>query len=437
MSTETEIMEVKEEKVTSSDNAPTENQYKIFNYFKDKPAMLIACVSALVAIGSWLLRFAVGRMNYAYLAYWDIATLHANNNNPNELYMVAGILLFTLVLMIIHSVLNKLSDTFRYYIPLLLLTNRSINLSKKEKQAFLKELRKLYIRFSILPLKKKKSIEGITIKKEIEKHSKKTKEELKEIQRVKKARQFIRIGVMIQVAFDVFLLYLLGSMFFVLINMSGTIRDSIQGSWVIALFILLELADKYIPAYREASRSCKQYKDEEALRKARELLSSEMPKFPLEALKSWEIKAVLSDKVLKSVMVSILTGMIIIILSISFAGSLSAKMVRSFPMYTDGDVSYAVVYTSGSTRYMEEAVIEDGTLIIDTTKQRIITSEDITYTVEVFDDVSVIRIDEALKVEKDIIPVEKVFTAIGSFLKTIWSAAEEVLSKYAKRIPRI
>lgn len=65
MSTETEIVEVKEEKNASPDNALAENQYKIFDYFKEHTGLLVTCISALVAIMSFILHFAVGRMNYA------------------------------------------------------------------------------------------------------------------------------------------------------------------------------------------------------------------------------------------------------------------------------------------------------------------------------------------------------------------------------------
>ena len=172
MSTETEIAEVQAEEKASPECTPKDNEYKIFDYFKGNTGMLIACVSALVAIGYWLLRFAVGRMNYAYLAYWDVAALHANIDNQNEFYMIAGILAFTLVLMIIRSILSKVSETFRFYIPLLSLTNRGIQLSKKEKKNFLKDLRKLSIELACLPSKKRKSGEGKEIKKEIEKYRK-------------------------------------------------------------------------------------------------------------------------------------------------------------------------------------------------------------------------------------------------------------------------
>jgi len=78
MSTETEIVEVKEEKIASPDNAPAENQYKIFDYFKEHTGLLVTCMSALVAIMSFILHFAVGRMNYtseSFLLFFDFLAM--------------------------------------------------------------------------------------------------------------------------------------------------------------------------------------------------------------------------------------------------------------------------------------------------------------------------------------------------------------------------
>jgi hypothetical protein len=69
MSIETEIMSVQEEENVPSDSSPKENPYKIFDYFKDHTGLLVTSISALVAIMSFILRFAVGRMNYALMTY--------------------------------------------------------------------------------------------------------------------------------------------------------------------------------------------------------------------------------------------------------------------------------------------------------------------------------------------------------------------------------
>lgn len=436
MSTETEIMGMQEQDEGSAENKIKENEYRIFEYFKDNTGMLITCVSAMVAVVSWLLRFAVGRMNYAYLSYWNIASLHANVSNSNELYMVAGVLAFTLVLMIIRSILSKLSDTFRYYVPLLLLTDRSVRLSKKEKHEFLKEMRRINMRLSRLPSRKKKSAEGIAIRKEIEEHCKRTKDELKDILDVKKARESLRFLVILQILSAVFLLYLLGSMCALLISASGTIRENIPSFWMVALFIIIGLLCEYVPVYMESKRTCKQYKDEEVFSKVRELLKLEIPKFPLAALKNWEIKTMLTDAAIKSAMASIITGLIFIVFLASFLGTLNAKVLRSFPMYTDGQTSYAVVYTSGSTRFLEEAAVQDEVLVINTAKQRVITSEDFSYSIETFDGVSVVETDEADEIEKDSMSIKKVVTAVVAFVKTMWTKIGEVFGDNAECIPR-
>ena len=143
MSAETEIIEVKEENAVSPDNTPAENQYKIFDYFKEHTGLFVTCVSALVAVMSFILHFAVGRMNYAYLAYWDIGSLHANVSNQNELYTVVCSLLYLLSLMLIHSLLSGTSDTFRYYNKLLSTMRLSIKESRKRKAKFRSKVQEL------------------------------------------------------------------------------------------------------------------------------------------------------------------------------------------------------------------------------------------------------------------------------------------------------
>lgn len=59
--------EKQEEEKYPSNASLEEEQYKVFDYCKEHPGLLVTCVSALVAIISFLLHYAVGRMNYAYL----------------------------------------------------------------------------------------------------------------------------------------------------------------------------------------------------------------------------------------------------------------------------------------------------------------------------------------------------------------------------------
>ena len=42
----------------------------IYHYFREHTAFLVTCVSAMVAITSFVLNYAISRYNLAYLQYW-------------------------------------------------------------------------------------------------------------------------------------------------------------------------------------------------------------------------------------------------------------------------------------------------------------------------------------------------------------------------------
>ena len=155
MSTETELVEVEEEHDVSSENIPQEEQYKLFDFFKEHNGFLVTCISALIATMSVIFHFAVGRMNYAYLEYWDIASLHANTGNQNELYTVVCSFLFLLSLMLIHGLLSGTSDAFRYYNKILSRMSWTIRRAQKTRRKLQKKMRKLTKRLDSLSLKER------------------------------------------------------------------------------------------------------------------------------------------------------------------------------------------------------------------------------------------------------------------------------------------
>ena len=339
-------------------------------------------------------------------------------------------------MILIRGFLSKTSDVFRFYIPLLSMINRGINISKREDKRLLKDIRKISFEFYFLPAKAQESAKGKAIKKRIERSRKAIEKDLRRIQHIKKARQKMLGIVLVQTAITVILAYLLGSLFLSLVNMTATIRESIHSSKTVILFIIIELMGQYVPACIASCRLNKQYKDEEIPDKVVKMCDEEIPKFPYENLKDWEIKSILTDKILKTVMIYLLIGVGILLVTMSFLGTLAAEKTRSFPIYSDGSTSYAVVYTSGSTRFMEEVVVQDATLVIDTTKQRVITSDDISYHIEAFDNVSVIRIDDAEKIEQSKVSFDRILDIIGSFFDTLKTKIGEAMVENEGSIPR-
>ncbi len=430
MSIETEIMGVPENENVPSDSSPKANPYKIFDYFKEHTGLLVTCVSALVAVMSFILRFAVGRMNYAYLAYWDIASLHANISNQNELYLALGTLLYICALLIIQSLISRTADAFKYYHCLLLGIKRVMKESKNTHRRMKKEIRSIFREWKKLPDKEKKSKQGQKIKERIDKNYEFVKNGAQSLKNVKKSRNRVRARVTIHIIFALVLSYLLGSLFLVFLNVSTPIRESFRLSRVVVIHIITNLLLYFVPAYFASHRQTKQLKDEELYDKVAEVTNSDAPKFPFENLMTVGVKPLFSDKKMKLAIVPIAFVMAFLVFILSFTGTLTAERKRCFPIYSDNSTSYAIVYFSGSTVFMEEAVVQDGTITIDTTKQRIVTKDDLSYSNKVFEDVVIIRNEEELAAsENNTLKIKDIFRAAGAFFESIKTIIEEAIVK--------
>lgn len=421
MDINTEIEEVQKKLDTSLKDAAEENQYNTFDYFKEHTGLLVTCVSASVAIMSCILHFAVGRLNYAYLEYWNIASLHANTNNQNELYLVVCALLYMLSLTLMHGLFSGTSDAFRHYNKLLSAMNQVIKSSKKRNKRLQKELSGLTKKIERLKPKQKQTPIVKEAGKKIESYNVLLKESMNAAQELKGARRELRKWVSFQIALAIIISYLIGMLFLILIKATISIEDSIRSSWIIIGIIVFDLFLYFLPAYIETRCSRKQYENGLSYEKIKELVSMEFPDFPFEKLVKNGIKTMLSDKMLKFAAGQTVLVTIILLVVISLSGTASAKQKRSFPIYTEGTTSYAIVYVGGSTVFMEEAIQQDRTIIIDTTKQRILTTDDISYDIIAFDNVSVIKMDAAPKTNHSTFSVNDIVDVIESIFDAMKS----------------
>ena len=435
MSTETEIAEVKEEGNASPECTPKDNEYKIFDYFKKNTGLLVTCVTALVAVMSFILHFAVGRMNYAYLDYWDIGSIHANANNQNELYTITWAMLYMFVLLLIHSLLSGTSDAFRYYNKLLSTMNQTIKAAKKVTKRTKLELRDLSRLYEQLTKKQRKSTAAQKAEKEIITAKQNIEEYGNTIQTLKVYRRRIRSWVGIHIAISVAVSYIVGFVFLVLGNSTISAESGIRLSWKILGIIVLDLLIYFLPAYFATRCTNKQFSNGDILKKAKELVTDDIPGFPFENLLRYGAKYVLSDKKLKLAAVQVIVVTVVLLFAISMAATTTAKQQSSFPIYSEDSASYAIVYFSGSTVFMEEADVQDHTIVIDTTKQRIVTTDDLSYDVKVFENVEIIRNEEPVTAEKRKLTMEDVEKAVGSFFNWIKNKIGEAMVENEGSIP--
>lgn len=432
----TEIIEEKEETVAAPDKEPEENQYIIFDYFKEHTGLLVTCVSALVAIMSCILHFAVARINYAFLAYWDISTLHANISNQGEFYIVVGALLFILSITLIHGLLSTTAEIFQFYSEYLLMINRCIKMSKKRAQVVKKDLNSISKDLKRFSPEKKKLDKWKEIKKSVDQQYEELEKSLKSIKNTKRVRFLVIIKVTIQIIFAVILSYLMGNLFLFLVNITSTFGESIRLSRLVGFIIIFDLFGYFLPAFVVSIRASKKYNDDDVFDKALALINAERPKFLFENIKHWKIKSIFTDKSLKSASLLITFSMLCVLLISSSIGNITATQQRRFPIYSDGTASYAIVYFNNSTVILEEASIQDETIVIDTTKQRILTTDDLSYNARVFTTVELIKNgEEPEAIQKDKVTIKDIAQAVSSFLERIQTRIGEMVVENEGSIP--
>jgi hypothetical protein len=337
--------------------------------------------------------------------------------------------------MLIHSLLSGTSDTFRYFNKLLSTMKLSIKESRKRKANFRKKVQELSNQFEKLTPEEKQSESAIEAEKELERAKAILEESEDSTKELKSARNTLRKWVVIQLAIAVTFSYLIGFAFLSLVNTTATIERNLRSSQAIIGIILLDLIIYFLPAYFKSRCTGKKYENGDAIEEILEMIKTEVPSFPFESFVKSGVKSVLSDKKLKLVAWQTMAGTMILLFMMSASGTMSAEQKREFPIFEDELGSYAVVYISGSTRFLEEATVSDGTIAIDTSKQRVITSDDISYHIEVFDNVSVIKVDDVENNEQRTVSLKSALETIGTYVEMIRTKIGEVLTKDAECVP--
>ena len=364
-----------------------ENTYKIFDFFKERLGLLVTCASAVIAIMSIVLNFAVRHMNNAYVQYWNISSIHVNNNDENNIHLLACALLYFLSIMFVNGLISGTADTFGYYNKVLSRVGHTIKETNEKSNSLYKKLRKL--RKKVKRLEQEDGVDAEDIKAGLTEHQNtldRCKEHLKAL---RKARISVLFKVIIELIAVIAISYLTLGFALLLLNSSSTVEKLFQATVPALGVIAFDILVYFTPVYFKTQCTYKQFKEENSAEFVLKLIEDGVPNFPIEEFARKGIKSFLSDKSIKLGLAKIVFGAVLVLCIIVLAGTISASEQRSFPVYTDGTKTYAIVYFSGSTMFMEEATYQNGTITIDTTKQRIITTDDLTYDMLTFDEVIV------------------------------------------------
>lgn len=351
-------------------NKTIKNNYSIYDYLIKNPSVLLAVISAGIAVVTFFAKLATLISSRKALSFWEFDSSYATFGNDSVLYTVIFAIMFSL-LTSFSSML--FSYTVEAYVP-----RKRCHLMAKYilKNKTLKKSRK--------KSKHKKLIEQ-------EKGLLETVEKLKISTKESKKLAFKDLFFNL---FFVFVITFFSSLLFAIVVDTNSNIDT----WIIAaaflfvhFFILLLLYMMTEKRTLKRKEIKKNYNDAEFIIKTYDEINSK--EYPFNYIFKNGFRSVLSNSNIISTCAMILISCFVLCCMFSFTKTDYIDESIEFQITTIDGTPYAIVYKNDERYFLEEieikvndaeSTVKNNSLIIYTNRQRIITTEDISISVEKF-----------------------------------------------------
>ena len=370
------------------------NEYSSFDYFKEHTTLLIAIISAVVAIMSFALDYAVALQNISYMEYWNISLAYIPKENGIQLYQVLSACAFNFAVILMHALMCQTATVYRYYYEIIFRQKLIAKEIKKRIKKQKREQKKINKR-----LQKKDACEE--------------KEEIRNIlisedPKIKEASIDILKGsksatksIIVHAIPSLLISFLLS--YFAVIIFNATFSAELKTGpllLVSGILLLFDIAIYFVPIFFK--KRPKTVSHEEMIKMANECIEKKSPVFRLEALvhKGWKLLA--SDKNIVMLIAQSVGAFIIGLIMFFHIGNTDMKNEKTFSIYDDDTGTYAIVYNNGDSLVLKVAEIdeEENTIEIDVRRQRVISATEVYYELYTFEEVVVTGKEESHMIER-------------------------------------
>lgn len=375
-----------------------EESDSVSKYLKDHPTLLVATISAIVAITSFCMNVCIFYINVRKIQFWGFSKEQLQSVSANQIYIIAAVLFFVAYNIFSYKSLSK---SFVIYftkvekITTLRKALRVIARDKKRKERISRKQKKQINRQS-----RKASGKNVTsnIFVELPRIEKQAESLQKTFDGYKPAVRSLRFFSFLQLLPTLILYLLLGivSFYLFMFALDTAPISKIQLPHAVA-FILLLLCVHYLPERLGALFISRKHTRQLAYDTAKlgELMQEVVtefetpPDYPASKLFNASWMRLPTNRGLSSFAVKYV--FIVLVLSVYLIGFLPQQANNSFPIVTSAEGTYVVVYQNGKTYYMEEATLSGKSIIINTNKQRILEAPDLVYEIIEFDTIEIYK----------------------------------------------
>lgn len=400
MDEEKKISEVSEQEPGTCDfkedeSADGKDKHSIYNYFKDHPSVLIAAVSALVAV----LTVALNYINFvninAYLSFFEIEYTGAVTT-PQIRYFFAIAAGFLVVLVISQSFISRTFEAYTPYKRRFLLCKYAKRSAKKK----IKEVQRIYKEYKTQTESYSKAEQD-----EIEHNCQDAQEAFEKLtyhyKKMKKRRKMYQLLIGISCFITWLLMFLVSLLMFAVV-----IPQITQAMLFAALASLLYTgvaATVNWGLYCVIQIKRKQIKQDVEKDESEQVLSyDEFPTIPITTAVNFDIRKALTNTTWKLAMITTVAVLLSSTFMSSTLGTKTAETKNAFFIITREDVDYAVIYTDGDTAILEKATIQDDQITIDTSDQMMISLSGVPMKKQVFEEVNLIPLKKSIKKEETV-----------------------------------
>lgn len=376
----------------------TTDTYKIYNYLKKEPSVLIAVISFVIAAGTALLNLVAYIRDKKFLSYWDVDSSFVYTDT-NQVYIICAMALLSIVTFVTFTLLQRCIDTYIDSIKQLLLYDeiqkqqkRTLKSNKKICKDAKRELKKFNKRNLLVDEELRKKAEEISQKiRTCEKECTESEEGLVKLYRfTKRLRGHYKKLLKYELIGTFVLLFAIVS-FCASIITNGVVWEILLVSFIVSALILVVY---FVVAFCFAHSK---YKKSKISDDARKYLSCEIKLEDLDneyERKQSDIKKefseMLSDQTIKSICINIGVFVLFTLLSLSLFGN-PADDMKNFLVYEHGGEEYVLIYKGEESLILEKTKFVNGYQIIDTRKQLFIEKNNVSMKRREFKNTKVIR----------------------------------------------
>lgn len=311
---------------------------EVFGFLKNNPSLIVAIFSAVITIITILSNYAGRLANVAYLKYWGIDSLYATIETKGILYRVSNAIIWFASIFIISTLLQKVFVEYCHFSAPIFYLKKELRKSSKKEKAFISE--KLQIDIIAAYFWKMRLL-----------------------------------GYLCLSAIILFLVIWLSTTAITPIEILSAAFQTVS-VWGFVTFLSYHSTKNQRDAIKTGFKSHSNISTLERFKRAQEIETTQ-----------FELNQVLHKLSFEGILYGSFILIAMILISMPVEGYFNARLSQTFMIVTEGEKSAAILFHGGDTYILEEAKIDENTIIIDTSKQRILKTDDISFEKRTFESV--------------------------------------------------